>query len=144
MSISLGAIWGFSKAAWLPWVVIGAQRARNLRARCIGALGPQTHVHLSIYCSFTTTVTRTHLNVTYYKHRPSCFSTILYSLVPGNYLQSSYCPNFLNKKYESSLNFCPTLSRPGAPTTFPPVIGRTKKTGLPSLLVITVQSKHNL
>jgi hypothetical protein len=49
MSITLGAIWSFTKAAGLPWQVIGAQRARNLRPRCIGALGPQTHVHLSIY-----------------------------------------------------------------------------------------------
>jgi hypothetical protein len=31
-SMSLGAIWIFSKAAGLPWVVIGAQRAGDLKA----------------------------------------------------------------------------------------------------------------
>jgi hypothetical protein len=40
LSINLGAIWSFSKAAGLPWEVIGAHRARNLRPRCIRALGP--------------------------------------------------------------------------------------------------------
>jgi hypothetical protein len=51
MSMSLGAIWSFSKAAGLPWEVIGAQRARNLRPRCIRALGPWTHVHQSVCLS---------------------------------------------------------------------------------------------
>jgi hypothetical protein len=49
-SLEPGAIWSFSKAAGLLWEVTGAQRALNLKRRCIGALGSRTHVHLSVLC----------------------------------------------------------------------------------------------
>jgi hypothetical protein len=51
-NISLGAIWNFSKVAGLPWETTGAQRARSLSPRCIGAVGPLTWT-LSIYLHVT-------------------------------------------------------------------------------------------
>jgi hypothetical protein len=60
---NLGATWRFSKAAGLPSVMFGAQRAGLKRPRCIAVDRPRTHLPIyrltcDLYCAVSVRVIR--------------------------------------------------------------------------------------